>query len=195
MSTIAIAQNFTVKVSDTLCVTAQPERVKAVIENYSAYAGSPGSTYTILGNLTALDMVTSTSSPSLSGDGTNVLISLKPLNLEKLQPFFGVLCTSSLAGRIYKHSCIQSGTKYYAVSGFTSSLSAESGSNACPSGQTLVRYSASIGGNRTHIAQIKSAALQSVAPGVKNVVSALFDGESFFKDYFNNFYQGLLKQF
>lgn len=118
----------------------------------------------------------------------------KDKSKRKLFPSFWLNCEYGYTSNsVYKQDCHQDlsdDAPRFAVVGFDSEMTlTESG---CKSGQTHLNFSLKLSTNDLEVKQIKSA-LVSNNKTLTDLVIKLFDEQSFFLDYFKNFYDGWAK--
>lgn len=206
-----------VPIEDTKCVKASVEKAHDATVNYAAYASSPGSAYAIqitsTRSMTLLTMVKSQARFKDPKDPTKllepeqvakeirygvpsdafVLVTLRPTNLNegRYYPSFVMRCTTAFpAQNRFTHHCEMLRDKpHYGLQNFTSDLSVSQ--DGCPATEpTRLSYNLVLDSNEAEVDQIKAKVLEPAGPVLGPIIGALFDVESFFTNYYVNFYNG-----
>jgi hypothetical protein len=206
----ASASAETVVIRDSRCVRASAEAVHASITNYPAYASLPGAKYAIkLGaaSIPLLRMTKAQAAYSLREAAATkalVYVELQPTNLQDTgyYPRFFLDCSSDGKGSRFQHRCRllpreeyaafrlkDAAPSAYGLSDFRSTLSIEGSSPACAEGRTRLEYELRLVGDSRQVEQIKQKVLEP-AGALAGTLGRIFHEETFFRAYYENFYQG-----
>jgi len=204
-----LAQARVVTIPDKRCVDRGIQRVYDVTVDYRNYVNTPGATMAFdlaLVKLPMLRMINSDTSKSSAPSDSVVRVVMQPSNLQNYSfyPRFYMRCTASFVSSTeFEHECKimpkqlmkqQNGSvkivyDQYGMQDFHSTLRVVENSPECKSGRTLLDYKLVMTSNDAEVTEIKHEVLKPAGP-LKQQIGALFDEESFFKNYYINFYNG-----
>jgi hypothetical protein len=192
------AQGASVVIRDKRCLSASPARVHDVVVGYDRYSATPGAKYSVpvplVGSMPMLAMIKSQSrflTNNASGTDANVWVVLQPSTLSQAAyyPRFLIRCTSTPRGAGFQHVCReQRNVQHYGMDDFESTLDVVGGASEC-GGKTLMTYELRLTSNDREVSEIKDAVLAPAGP-LAAVIGGFFDEESFFRNYYLNFYNG-----
>jgi hypothetical protein len=123
---------------------------------------------------------------------------LQPVNITdgSYYPRFLLHCDSNFDSPAhFSHHCnLMPDKPHYGLQNFTSTLEATAFSPQCLPGQTRLDYTLVLDSSSADVNVIKREATRPLIPGVRQIVAALFDEESFFRGYYENFYNSWANQ-
>lgn len=184
------------------CAPTTLDQGKQLLQNYDGYVSLPGSDYKVrlLGN--DLSLVRMIKSQSKAADHLPastrkyVWIVMQPAMVDdaKLYPRFLMDCKiNDLSDTSIRQRCTQVNTKqHFGLDVLVIDILAKSDSPRCKKGSVDFDVRIQIEGNKNDIGAIKSAVLKS-AGLLEPLLSALFDEEAFFSNYFENLYEKWVK--
>lgn len=201
---------ISVVIEDDRCVKADATSIHASITDYAAYSRLPGARYELDLIAKTVNLLTMTKSQvryaERTAAKTNALVylELQPTNLQDgtVYPRFFLECSSKGGAGAFDHACRilqtpeyaswklnSSAPSPYGLQGFDSTLEIRGNDASCGSGKTRLRYRLILTGNTAQVGEIKAKVLEP-ASIFRKPLEALFNEDSFFKAYYENFYRG-----
>jgi hypothetical protein len=191
-----------VEIAEHHCVGAGVDAVHSLFTRYSEYATMPGAAYSVGLAGTKIDLIKMIKSQSklVSQSGRDsrnfVWVVLQPALVEdsKVYPRFLLDCSVAWSDTSsFKQNCeMQKEKQHYGLDDLTIAIEVKEGDSACKMRETGIRLRISITGNPKEIAEIKKATL-APAGILAPLISALFDENAFFRNYFRNIYDEWIK--
>jgi len=191
-----------VEIAEHHCVEARTNSVHTLFTRYPDYATMPGSAYTVGLAGAKIDLIKMIKSQakkvSESGrDSKNLVwIVLQPALVEdsKVYPRFLLDCSVNWSDLTsFKQNCaLQKDKQHYGLDDLTIAIDVKEQDSTCKAHETGIRLRINITGNNKEIAEIKKATL-APAGVLAPLISALFDEEAFFRNYFRNIYDEWIK--
>lgn len=191
-----------VEIAEHHCVEARIDAVHTLFTRYPDYATMPGSAYTVGLAGAKIDLIKMIKSQakrvSESGRDTKnlVWIVLQPALVEdsKFYPRFLLDCSVNWNDvSSFKQNCaLQKEKQHYGLDDLTIAIDVKEQDTACKPHETGIRLRINITGNNKEISEIKKATL-APAGVLAPLISALFDEDAFFRNYFRNIYDKWIK--
>jgi hypothetical protein len=191
-----------VEIAEHHCVEARANAVHTLFTRYSDYATMPGSAYTVglAGAKVDLIKMIKSQAKKVSESGRDsknlVWIVLQPALVEdsKVYPRFLLDCAVSWTDvSAFKQNCaLQKDKQHYGLDDLTIAIEVKEQDSTCKPHETGIRLRINITGNEKEIAEIKKATL-APAGMLAPLISALFNEDAFFRNYFRNIYDEWIK--
>lgn len=189
----------TVEINDTRCVSATIGRVHASVIDYSNYSKVPGAKYEIgvppFGSIPMLSMVKSQSrfqAQSATHTQAYVWVVLQPTNLTNAiyYPRFMLECSSQFeSDSRFNFTCaLNNRLNHYGLQDFRSTLQVTANAPECNAGETRLVYRLILESNSNDVDEIKREATRPAGP-LAPLISRFFNEESFFRGYYQNYYE------
>jgi hypothetical protein len=199
---ISILPAHAVEIAEHHCVDAKPEAVHTLFTRYGDYATMPGSAYTVglAGAQVDLIRMIKSQAKKVSESGRDsrnyVWIVLQPALVENssVYPRFLLDCAVNWTDAAsFKQNCgLMKEKQHYGLDDLSIAIDVKQGDASCKPHETGIRLRISIVGNDREIAEIKKATL-APAGILAPLISALFNEDAFFRNYFRNIYDEWIK--
>jgi hypothetical protein len=191
-----------VEIAEHHCVDARINAVHTLFTRYADYATMPGSAYTVGLAGAKIDLIKMIKSQAkkISETGRDsknlVWVVLQPALVEdsKVYPRFLLDCSVAWNDLTsFKQNCaLQKDKQHYGLDDLTIAIDVKEQDTSCKPHETGIRLRINITGNNKEIAEIKKATL-APAGVLAPLISALFDEDAFFRNYFRNIYDEWIK--
>jgi hypothetical protein len=191
-----------VEIAEHHCVEARSSAVHTLFTRYSDYATMQGSAYSVGLAGTKIDLIKMIKSQAKKVSETGrdsknlVWIVLQPALVEdsKVYPRFLLECSVAWSDLTsFKQNCaLQKDKQHYGLDDLTIAIEVKEQDTSCKAHETGIRLRINIIGDNKEIAEIKKATL-APAGILAPLISALFDEEAFFRNYFRNIYDEWIK--